>query len=259
MRDDWVLLRGLVRESRHWGGFVQEFEQVVPHARAVMLDLPGNGGRCAEVSPATVGDMVEAYRAQLYAMGKTAPHRIFAISMGAMVAAEWSYRYPGEVERQVLVNTSMRPFSAFYKRLRPANYLPILKLLAMRATPLQWEAAILRMTTNRSHGEVLPSWGAWRVQHPVALRNVWRQLWAAATYRAPSGRPSAATLVLASAQDHLVAVDCSVALAQRWGVPLLVHASAGHDLCLDDGPWVAQQVRAWLQNGSGHQAVTESP
>ena len=257
MADQWILLRGLLRESRHWGGFVQEFEQAVPNARTVMLDLPGNGRRCAEASPATVADMVEAYRAQLRAMGIHAPHRIFAISMGAMVAAEWSCRYPNEVERQVLVNTSMRPFSAFYKRLRPANYLPILKLLVIRAKPLQWEATILRMTTNHSHSEVLPAWCTWRVQHPVALRNVWRQLWAAARYQAPLGQPSTATLVLASAQDQLVAVDCSVALAQRWGVPLLIHASAGHDLCLDDGPWVAQQVRAWLQSGPSHQAVTE--
>jgi pimeloyl-ACP methyl ester carboxylesterase len=203
--------------------------------------------------------MVEAYRAQLRTMEQPAPHRIFAISMGAMVATEWSHRYPGEVERLVLVNTSMRPFSAFYQRLRPANYMLILKLLLMRAQPLQWETAILRMTTNHPHDEVLPAWCTWRVQHPVALGNVGRQLWAAARYRAPPGRPSAATLVLASAQDQLVAVDCSVALAQRWSVPLRIHGSAGHDLCLDDGPWVVQQVRDWLQSSEGHQVVTESP
>lgn len=256
--NEWILLRGLLRESRHWGGFVQEFEQAMPNARAVMLDLPGNGRRCAEVSPVTVGAMVEAYRAQLRALGKPAPHCIFAISMGAMVAAEWSCRYPGEVERQVLVNTSMRPFSAFYKRLRPANYLPILKLLITRAEPLQWEAAILEMTTNRPHGEVLPSWCAWRVQNPVAIGNVFRQLGAAAIYRAPLGRPSVKTLVLASANDHLVSVDCSVALAERWGVPLRIHGSAGHDLSLDDGPWVVEQVRAWLQGEHGHESVTAS-
>jgi len=123
MMDEWILLRGLVRESRHWGGFVQEFEQVVPNAHAVLLDLPGNGLRCTEVSPATVEAMVEAYRAQLRAMGKLAPYRILAVSMGAMVAAEWSHRYPDEVAKQVLINTSMRPFSAFFQRLKPANYL----------------------------------------------------------------------------------------------------------------------------------------
>ncbi|MDE2418229.1 MAG: alpha/beta hydrolase [Burkholderiales bacterium] len=247
--DDWILLRGLVRESRHWGGFVHEFEQVVPNAHAVLLDLPGNGARCSEVSPATVREMVEAYRAQLCIMGKSAPYRILAISMGGMVAAEWSRRYPDEVAMQVLINTSMRPFSSFYRRLRPANYLPLLWLLATRAQPVQWETAILRMTTNHPHEEVLSYWCALRAQSPVAVKSLLRQLWAAATYRASTAPPAAATLVLASAQDRLVSVDCSRALASRWQVPLAIHPSAGHDLTLDGGLWVAQQVQGWLDNG----------
>lgn len=256
--DDWILLRGLVREGRHWGGFVAEFEQAVPGARAVLLNLPGNGPLCAQTSPATVREMVEACRAQLRARGKLAPYRILAVSMGAMVAAEWSHRYPDEVARQVLINTSMRPFSAFYRRLRPANYLPLLWLLATRAHPMQWEAAILRLTTNHPREEVLATWCALREQSPVAASNLLRQLWAAATYRASTAAPAAATLVLASARDRLVAADCSRALAARWQVPLVVHPSAGHDLTLDDGPWVAEQVRAWLDSGRGHTGVTEA-
>jgi len=258
MMDEWILLRGLVRESRHWGGFVQEFEQVVPNAHAVLLDLPGNGLRCTEVSPATVEAMVEAYRAQLRAMGKLAPYRILAVSMGAMVAAEWSHRYPDEVAKQVLINTSMRPFSAFFQRLKPANYLPLLWLLATRAPPVQWETAIVRITTNHPRDAVLPYWCTLREQSPVAVKNLLRQLWAAAIYRASTAPPPAATLVLASAQDRLVAADCSRALAAAWKAPLLVHASAGHDLTLDDGPWVAHQVRVWLECGCGHEDVTES-
>jgi len=38
------------------------------------------------------------------------------------------------------------------------------------------------------------------------------------------------------------------ALALQWGATLRVHGTAGHDLSLDDGPWVAEQVRRWRKN-----------
>jgi pimeloyl-ACP methyl ester carboxylesterase len=41
-----------------------------------------------------------------------------------MVAVEWASRYPQEIARCVLINTSMRPYSRFHQRLRWQNYLP---------------------------------------------------------------------------------------------------------------------------------------
>ena len=145
---NWIFLRGLVRDGRHWGSFVAEFEQTIPEARVVMLDVPGNGALNALTSPTTVRGMVEHCRAQLQVRGVAGPHRILAVSMGAMLAAEWSHAYPDEVQAQVLINTSMRPFSAFYQRLRPANYGTLFRLLWGRTSAHDWERAILRMTTN---------------------------------------------------------------------------------------------------------------
>jgi len=54
--------------------------------------------------------------------------------------------------------------------------------------------------------------------------------------------------VLVSEQDQLVSADCSHAIARQWDVPIQVHPSAGHDLTLDDGPWVVQQVLLWLDS-----------
>jgi pimeloyl-ACP methyl ester carboxylesterase len=248
MAEDWIFLRGLVRESGHWGGFVQEFAHMLPSARVVLLDLPGNGALCNQASPASVAEMVDAYRTQLRAMGKAAPYRILAVSMGAMVAAEWSHRYPDEVAMQVLINTSMRPFSAFYRRLRPASYLPLLWCIFTRANALTWERTILRLTTNLAHDEVLHRWCAMRLQNPVTTGNALCQLAAAARYRAAVEPPATPTLVLASSRDRLVSADCSRKLAARWQVPLIEHPTAGHDMTLDDGRWVAQQVRAWLDS-----------
>jgi pimeloyl-ACP methyl ester carboxylesterase len=77
--------------------------------------------------------------------------------------------------------------------------------------------------------------------------NALRQLAAAARYRAPSHVPSVPVLLLAGARDRLVDPRCSEALARHWNAPIAVHPAAGHDLALDDGAWVAAQVKAWIE------------
>lgn len=246
----WILLRGLTREIRHWGSFIGQLETALPGSQVIALDLPGNGQLHLQPSPMNVHAMVESCRAQLGARYIEPPYRLLAMSLGAMVAVAWASRYPQEVATQVLINTSMRPFNAFYERLRPANYAPLLRLAVFGGSPDAWERTILRFTSNRAGREagnaVLPLWRALRQSHPVARANALRQLVAAIRFSAPIARPAAATLLLASAHDRLVSVACSKALANRWHCNLRVHPSAGHDLPLDDGPWVVDQVREWL-------------
>jgi pimeloyl-ACP methyl ester carboxylesterase len=248
----WVFLRGLIREKRHWGCFISEFKSCVPGADVYSLDLPGNGELNELSSPMCIRGMVEECRTQLHVLGLAPPYHILAVSMGAMVAVEWATVYANEVVAAVIINTSMRPFNVFYQRLRSAHYRHILGLVLRGASARQWEVSILHMTTHHPRGDVLSSWMALREQFPVSKWNALRQLWAAARFRAPVSKPTAELLVLASQHDQLVAVACSQEIAKRWGVPLHVHPSAGHDLTLDDGPWVAAQVRQWLL---GHTTV----
>ena len=245
----WIFLRGLTRESRHWGDFVGQFQHAVPGIRVVTLDLPGNGRLNQLHSPACVQDMVAHCRAQLELRNMKPPYHVLAMSLGAMVAVAWSQSHPQELAANVLINTSMRPFSPFYQRLRPANYGALSKLAVVGAPPEVWERTVLRVTCNHATADVLPLWIALRRENPVSWANTFRQLVAAARFRAPAVKPLAPTLVLASEHDHLVSVECSRTLAWHWKCALRVHASAGHDLPLDDGLWVAAQVREWLTDG----------
>ena len=237
----WVLLRGLTRASAHWSGFVEEFEAALP-ARVIALDLPGNGTLWQQRSPAKVAGMVAHCRAQLQQQGITPPVGVLAMSLGGMVAAEWAARYPGEVGELVLINTSMRPFSPVWQRLRPSALLRLLMLAVRHADASAWERELLRLTAQHPRHDVLASWCDERLQRPVSAANALRQLLAAARYRASLQAPAVPTLVLSGAGDQLVSPQCSRALAHAWQVPLQVHASAGHDLTLDAGPWVLQQV-----------------
>lgn len=246
----WVLLRGLTREARHWGDLPARLRAQGPGQAVFTPDLPGNGTRHAQTSPASVPAMVEALREHLRRQGATPPYQVLAMSLGAMVAVAWAERHPHELQHAVLVNTSLRPHSPWHQRLQPANYPALLGLAWHWHDARRCEAEVLRLTSHRPPGAataaLLRDWTAWRTQHPVSRANAGRQLLAALRYRAPARRPAVPLLLLASRGDGLVAHACSVALAQHWGCPLALHASAGHDLPLDDSDWVLAQIGQWL-------------
>lgn len=242
---EWVMLRGLTRETRHWGDFPQHLN-VALGARVHCIDLPGNGSRNHMQSPARVEAMADWCHEELVRAGIARPCAILAMSLGAMVAVAWAERHPGDIEQAVLINTSLRPFSAFYQRLRPRNYLRVLRLLTLPASAGQIESAIFRLTTCLAGDGVIGQWVAWRAENPVSRRNALAQLIAAISYRAPARRPVDQMLLLASLCDGLVAPDCSRSLAAQWQVPLQLHSAAGHDLPLDDPEWVLRQLRVWL-------------
>jgi pimeloyl-ACP methyl ester carboxylesterase len=171
---------------------------------------------------------------------------LLGLSLGGMVAAAWASAHPDEVAGCVLVNTSMRPFSSPQDRLRPRNWLSLLRLL-MPMSPRRAEEAILALTSSAPlrHAQVVAEWVAIRQARPVAATNALRQLWAAACYRHPGPVPRVPVLVLASAGDALVDPRCSADMARRWQVGFELHPQAGHDLPLDDGAWLALRLARW--------------
>ncbi len=239
---NWVLLRGLMREARHWGTFPAQLQQAFPDATIITPDLPGNGRRWRERSPTRIEDMVEHCRATLRGLGHTPPYHLLALSLGGMVAKCWSEVHPEEVPAMVLINTSMRPYNPFHHRLRPANYAALIRM-ALANDPARREETILRLTSV--HGatpDVLAAWSDYARECPVSRVNALRQLLAAARFRANEAPRTTRVLLLASSNDQLVDIECSHALAQAWRVKLSIHSRAGHDLPLDDPAWVIQQV-----------------
>ncbi|MCK9202799.1 MAG: hypothetical protein M0P42_16900 [Gallionella sp.] len=124
------------------------------------------------------------------------------MSLGAMVAVAWAQRHPGDVAAAVLISTSLRPFSPFYRRLRPANYPRLLRLFGSKVSDRELETAILEMTTRlQQHpAATIDVWLQWRRESPVSRRNTLRQLLAAVRYRAPRKRPLEHLLLLARAR-----------------------------------------------------------
>lgn len=245
----WIFLRGLTRERRHWGDFPAVFRRELPDAEVLSPDLPGNGTLNALRSPAGIGAMAERCRATLQAQGIRPPYFLLAMSLGAMVAAEWAACHPEELRGAVLISTSFGGISPFHRRLRPRNYATLLGLALPGMNDAAREAAVLRLTSRlaEDRDRIVRDWSAWRHEHPVSRANALRQLWAAARYRLPAQRPAVPMLVLAGAGDSLVDPACSRELARHWQTGYAEHPAAGHDLPLDDGAWVARETAAWLR------------
>lgn len=242
----WVLLRGLGRGVGHWGDFPLRLNAAWPQTRVVTIDLPGNGALHRLASPGRIAAMTEHARGQVQALGIGGPYHLLALSLGGMVAADWATRHPHELAGSVLINTSLRPFSPWYRRLRPAAW-PALAQIACSRDPLRRERTVLRLTSRHCSATdpVADAWTRLHISQPVSAANLLHQLLAAARYRAANQAPAVRLLVLASTRDGLVDVACSRALAKQWSAPLIEHPAAGHDLPLDDADWLLRQLATW--------------
>ena len=245
----WVLLRGLTRESGHWGDFPDRLRERFPGNDVITLDLPGNGEWHRLPSPMRIDLMSAWCQVLLRERGVAPPYALLAMSMGAMVAVDWTRRDPDAIAGCVLINTSLRPFSPWTRRLRPANHATLLRLALLTRDDVVRERTILQLTSAHPerHAAALDEWIHLRRARPVSRVNALRQLWAAARYQAPLQPSTTPTLLLASARDTLVDMRCSQELARRWQTKIALHPDAGHDLPLDDGAWVVEQVAQWSQ------------
>jgi len=271
----WILLRGLTRETRHWGRLPDALRESLSEAasglsnsilrdatgdaserpRLLLLDLPGNGEFADRRAPATVAGMVAFVRQLALQTGAPGPYSVLAMSLGGMVATDWAQRYPEEIERLVLINTSMRPFSRPHERLRPSAWPGLLGVAMHWSDAVEAESGIHRLTCNNvaTLGADIDTWTRIRRAAPVSHANALRQLWAAARFTAAQAAPRCPLLILSARADRLVNPVCSTKLAAAWHAGHREHSWAGHDLPHDDPAWTAAQIRVWLEQSREQQ------
>jgi pimeloyl-ACP methyl ester carboxylesterase len=162
------------------------------------------------------------------------------------------------------MNTSFADVSPFYQRLRWQSYRGFIAL-AMTRNLYKRESGILQLTSNRRNisrdgvyaasqsgtgaaqrKRITHAWERIQNERPISLKNSVRQMIAAASYRPGDIKPKQPVLLLNGLGDRLVAPACSEAIHKKWHLELRRHLWAGHDLTLDDGAWVASQLKDWL-------------
>lgn len=246
---NFLLLRGLSREARHWGEFPKLLENGLS-ARVHTLDLPGTGQFYQHASPNRIEAITAFVRQQALNEGLLEqPLTLLAYSLGGMVAWEWMKSYPDDINSAVLLNTSFASLSPFYQRLRWQSYCQFFSLI-LKSNLYQREATIIKLISNRhaNDSQVIDDWTNIQQLRPVSLKNTLRQITAAANYRPDQQKPTQPVLLLSSQHDRLVAASCSAAIQTRWQLDSATHPWAGHDLCLDDPLWIVETVKQWSCN-----------
>jgi pimeloyl-ACP methyl ester carboxylesterase len=242
----WIFLRGLVREQRHWGKFLESFASRMALAPAEIcpLDFPGIGSESLRPFPSTMKDLVADLRerAQLGARERVG---LFSMSLGSMCALEWASSWPSDLAGVVLVNTSAADISSIRERLSWEALKAFAKVLKI-SDPVERESLVLSLTSNLHGGDrkLAAEWARFAPSKPELVALATRQLWVAARFRAPP-KIEVPALILSSVGDRLASPQCSSRLARRYGVENHVHLGAGHDVVLDDPDWVIQQMLEW--------------
>lgn len=238
---NWVLIRGLTRSRYHWLGFEKEFQNKLQLENVYCVDLPGSGYLADQMSPSTIDEAVHAVRKQIPDLKE--PLGLLGISLGGMIATRWAQMFPSEIRCLTLINSSFSS-SPFYHRLRPRNYLGVLKCL-LQKSPIETEKFIMSATSNNKTKWLarLDDLVEFRKQNPIKIENFFRQLKIAqqATFEKS---PINNVLILTSHGDYFVSSHCSEKIAAQWNLPLYAHPTAGHDIPLDEADWIIEQVRS---------------
>lgn len=244
----WILLRGLARESAHWGDFVPQLQAAFPQAKITTLDLAGTGCYFREASPRTIHGIAETLRNNAYELGLLdQPVTVLALSLGGMVAWDWMQHHPADINGAVLLSTSFGGLNFFYERLRWQCYGKFFALVKEHDIRKR-ELAVLELLNNNRNldAKLANEWVSIQQQRPVSPKNLLNQILAAAMYRPGAAKPSQPVLLLNSSGDRLVAPCCSETIQKKWNLELHTHPWAGHDLTTDNGEWVVAQLKCWL-------------
>lgn len=268
---NWFILRGLVREQRHWGNFQSIFQKKLneehPNGKVFCLDAPGFGTELNRTSPLTIKGIVHDLRERwMIEKNKNqypdAEWGILAVSLGGMIALQWTHDYPDDFKQLVVMNSSVSGLSPVLKRFRPKN-IPKLIQLMIRRDLHHREKNILEMTTNL-RGDSLAKQVSRNVEIAQTAnpsrQNAIRQLVAATRFRAPE-KISVPMLVISGLGDQLVHPHCSEQIAKHFQAPLIHHETANHDLSADEPEWVANQVlssKNWQRSSAGAIPVKKS-
>ncbi|UAL44475.1 alpha/beta hydrolase [Shewanella inventionis] len=258
-----VLLRGLMRDSRHWYGFDERLSQRAATSlfNVICVDLPGNGTLAEQKSPMVLQDYCAAVWQQidaaLIAQNKPLEHSpllLVGLSMGGMLALTLAAQYPERIKQVVLINSSAANLSPWYQRFQVGGLLAALVKVLTNAIqnrvsgshpqkPYHWlEATVLRFTSQQSaiHPQVITAWSKLRQQCHTSFGNGLRQLYASARFKCPK-LTGVRVVVVVSNQDKLAHPKCSEQLALFYRTQLHKLEDCGHDASLDK-PQQLQQL-----------------
>lgn len=241
---NFLLFRGMMRDVRHWGGFVDMFAECFDSSIILTPDLPGLGVEHEHPTPLSITENVHFLRDKWAHQLDEGEWCVVGLSLGAMVALKWCELFPDDFQKVVVINTSST-LSPFWQRFKPSAFGTLLSCFFSRDLRKR-EAGILSLSSNLNEQDsvLLEQWCQFAKENAVSRTCFLRQLWAARQFNLARVKP--VTLVLTSQADRLVNPRCSIRIAEFLDAKVRFHQRAGHDLPLDAPDWVIDQIQQFV-------------
>lgn len=258
---NWLLLRGLARQSKHWGEFIPVFQQNFPQDKIFCLDLPGMGSERNRNSPTSIAHICEDVRQRWLHLKESSeqPWGIVGMSLGGMVALQWMSQHEKEFSLGVIINSSDRTHASWHERLKLDALWQLLQITFTREIRPR-EEKILRLVSNHqdSINRSLSEWEKIAQQEPIKRHNALLQLYAASKFSLKK-KPRKKLLFLSSAADRMVDTSSSRRMASSLDADFSLHPNAGHDIALDDPHWICQEISDFLSRTATQKEKDQLP
>jgi pimeloyl-[acyl-carrier protein] methyl ester esterase len=245
---NWLLLRGLAREQRHWHGFGDLFGARAVGEPVLLVDVAGVGTQHQRWTHPSIEWMARDVARRLPGWSPrsetSASWSIIGLSLGGMIALELCRLYPERIRNAVIVNASSR-LTSWPERLRPGAARELARA-SLSPDPVHRERLVLELTSalpepERARYAVRAA--EFARDAPTSRWSVLAQLLAAARFVPPARAALTARLLFVCARsDALVSPRCTRELAAWYGVESQEHPWAGHDLPLDDPGWLCERI-----------------
>ncbi|MBX7231851.1 MAG: alpha/beta hydrolase [Bdellovibrionales bacterium] len=243
--NNWLFLRGLGRERRHWLDFPEKFQAKFPNAKIEFLDFPGLGESIHEPTSLDLDSFVFKLRDRCSLVREKKPFHILALSFGGMVAMHWASLYPNDFLKMVVVNSSAGNLNPWHERIQPRAIGIILNLFNP-SEPTKKEEILMNLLTRKpeQHHAAIQQWSSISKSCPLDWKVLLQQLWLSKKFEISNLKsPHIQVLFLAGLGDQLVNPVCTENLAKHWGAEPVYHPWAGHEITLDDPDWVLDQIK----------------
>lgn len=243
---NFYLLRGLSRESAHWGSFTQELLDKFPQSKVIEMDLPGVGMLNQVNSPTNIEPIIDILRTTYYLNEGT--NIFIASSLAALVAITWVQQGKNEFQGLVLLSPSLKGICKFTERFKPRSWYDCGVIMLHPSTRVR-EKKLLKINLNDNglRNEILKSWIGIHKTRPYKARNVFRQLLAGTRFNLLDEPLDIPILISGSKKDKLVASACFIKLKLKLGADIALHDYAGHALTLEASAWLTDRIHSWQQ------------
>lgn len=245
-----ILLRGLTRETGHWGEtIIIEFKEYFPNAIITYLDLPGSGVYVDSVSPKRVEKMVDFMRHDIIKIINDTinPKFLIATSMGGMLGYDWLKRYPKDFDGLVMVTSTFKKICKFKDRVNPRMWGKMIRIF-LKTSVYKRERIVVEIDSNHPeiYDSVSKAWGDIQMKRRMSRKNIYRQTMAGMKYKAEQIKVTKPLLLVGTKGDRMVCVDCIDKMHVTFGGDLVWHPNSGHGIPLDEPIWLCSEISHWI-------------